>query len=76
VPHDRRPARGRADWPVRVFRLGEEPADDLLATTTVEQRLAMVTTLSDEASSLAGQPHPNGPRSSAPVRVIDLVADR
>lgn len=32
-------------WPVRVYRLGEEPTDDLSATTTADERLAMVALL-------------------------------
>ena len=32
----------RSKWPVRIYPLGEEPADNLLETTTAEERLAMV----------------------------------
>lgn len=52
------------------YRLGEEPGDDLSATTTAEERLAMVWTLTLEAWRLAGRELPNYERSAMPVRVI------
>jgi hypothetical protein len=64
----RRAARGT--WPVRRYRLGEEPADDLSSSTTAEQRLAMMWPLALEAWSLTGQPLPDYTRESIPVRVI------
>ena len=39
----------RAAWPVRVYRLGEEPGDDLSRETTPAQRLAMMWPLAVEA---------------------------
>lgn len=39
-------SRERAHWPVRIYRLGEEPSDDLSATTTAEERIEMVGLLS------------------------------
>jgi hypothetical protein len=36
-----RRAAQRSNWPVRRYRLGEEPSDDLSASTTAEERLAM-----------------------------------
>ena len=64
------PARGREQWPVRVYRLGSEPSDDLSATTTPEQRFEMVATLSKRLWELTGQPVPSYPRSQIPIRVI------
>ena len=32
----------RASWPVRQFRLGDEPNEDLSSTTTAEERIAMM----------------------------------
>lgn len=58
----------RASWPVWWFALGEEPSDDLSATTTAEQRLAMMWPLAVDAWTLAGLPIPDYPRSAAPVR--------
>jgi hypothetical protein len=65
---DRRTARREA--PMRVFRLGEEPADDLSATTTAEQRLEMVAELSRRMWELTGRETPTYERARIPVRVI------
>jgi hypothetical protein len=54
----------RRDWPVRRFRLGEEPRDDLSLTTTPEERLQ---TLSVEAWILSGLPLPSCARDEMPV---------
>lgn len=64
---DRR--RARANWPVRKFRLGEEP-DDGLANTTVEERVVMVWQLTLDAWACAGWRIPDYPRSDMPVRVL------
>lgn len=69
-PERRRRAAGRRDWPVSIHRLGEEPGDDLSATTTAEERLAMVWPLTLEAWRLAGRELPCYERSAMPVRVI------
>ena len=42
--------------PARVFRLGEEPLDDLSASTTPEERLQMVEVLSARMRELSGLP--------------------
>ena len=55
--------------PVRVFRLGEEPPDDLAGTTTAEERLAMLRELTERAWRLSGQPFPTYPRHDVPGRV-------
>ncbi|MCI0652327.1 MAG: hypothetical protein L0Z55_10635 [Planctomycetes bacterium] len=68
-------AHARASWTVRKFRLGAEPSDDLSASTTAEQRLAMMWELTLEAWALAGLPIPAYPRASAPVRLVDLGID-
>jgi hypothetical protein len=57
----------RGHWPVRVFRLGEEPSDDLSSTTSPEERLAMVWTLTLEAWSLSGRDYPEYARAQTPV---------
>ena len=61
--------RARAAWPVRKFRLGEEPADDM-AGTTVEERVEMVWQLTLDAWSSAGREIPTYRRSEMPVRVL------
>jgi hypothetical protein len=66
---DRRAARRAA--PARVFRLGEEPADDdLSADTTAEQRLEMVAELSRRMWELTGRATPSYARAAIPVRVV------
>jgi len=57
---------------VRVYRLGDEPGDDLGATTTREGRVAMVWPLTVEAWSLAGLPLESIPRAKMPVQVRSL----
>jgi hypothetical protein len=61
--------RDRRSWPVRVHRLGEEPPDDLSATTTPEERLAMVDALTLEAWSLTGRALPEYTRRETPVSI-------
>lgn len=63
-------AKARATWPVRRFRLGEEPGDDLSATTTPEERLVMVTVLSRRMWELSGRTVPSYRRDQMPGRVV------
>jgi hypothetical protein len=67
-------AAARSSWPVRRFRLGEEPGDDLSAFTTPLERLAMMEGLAREAWALTGRPLPDYRRADAPVRVRPLGA--
>jgi len=67
---DSEPRRDPAKWPVRAFRLGEEPGDDLSASTTVAERLEMVWTLRDRMWELTGRSLPSYRRAEIPVRVI------
>ena len=60
----------RATWPVRIYRLGDEPRDDLSAVTTPEERLEMVAILSKRMWELSGRPVPSYPRSQMPGRVV------
>ena len=69
----RRTARAR--WPVRRFRLEDAPGPDLSATTTAEERLAMMWPLAREAWSLAGRAIPDYPRDRMPIRVIRPSGD-
>ena len=57
----------RSSWPVRVFRLGEEPVDDLSLTTSAEERLAMMWPLALETWALTGRPLPQYSRAETPV---------
>ncbi len=63
-------AAARKSWPIRAFRLGEEPPEDLRATTTPAERLAMVWQITLDAWALSGRPLPDYPRAEAPVRVL------
>jgi hypothetical protein len=54
---------------VRIFRLGEEPRDDLRETMTVEDRLRLLRRLTERAWALTGKPVPSLPRSRMPVRI-------
>ena len=60
----------RAQWQVRKFRLEDEPGPDLSATTTADERLAMMWPLARDAWALAGRAIPDYPRDRTPVRVI------
>ena len=63
-------AAARASWPIRAYRLGQEPADDLRTTTSAAERVAMVWQITQDAWSLAGRTIPEYPRHQAPVRVV------
>jgi hypothetical protein len=65
--------RDRGSWPVRVYRLGDEPTDAVIDSTP-EARLAMVEPLSREAFALAGLPLPAYARAESPVVVRRLRA--
>jgi hypothetical protein len=58
---------GRESWPVRIFRQGAEPADDLSASSTPQERLAMLERLTLEAFALGGGALPAYPRAETPV---------
>lgn len=57
----------RSEWPVRVYRLGDEPGDDLSGTTSVEARVAMMWPLALQAWELAGLSIPRYERQETPV---------
>lgn len=57
-------------WPAHVYRLGEEPGDDLSAVTTAEQRVAMVWELTARMWALTGRPLPSYARAEMPVTVV------
>lgn len=58
----------RRAWPIRKYRLGEEPSDDLSDSTTPAERLEMMWPLALEAWSLTGKPLPDYARDETPVR--------
>jgi hypothetical protein len=63
-------AAARRSWPIHVYPLGQEPGDDLSATTTAAARLEMMWPLAVDAWTSAGLPIPDYPRHEAPIRVI------
>ncbi len=71
--HDPGPDIPRRSWPIRVYRLGDEPGDDLSAVSTPEERLAMVAELSRRMWELTGRAVPSYPRSAMPGRVLRLA---
>ena len=64
-------AARRRSWPVRKLRLGEEDGtENLSATTSVAERLAMMWPLALDAWAVLGHPMPDYRRSEAPGRVL------
>jgi hypothetical protein len=61
------PRHERTTWPVRLYRLGEEPPDDRSRLNTPEQRLAMMWELALDAWSLSARPLPAYAREETPV---------
>lgn len=57
---------------VRIYRLGEEPIDDLRASTTPVERLLILRQLTERAWALGGKPFPSYARSQIPVRITRL----
>jgi hypothetical protein len=56
--------------PARVFRLGEEPRDDLAAVTTAAERLDMVAVLSARMWELRGLPEERLRRDCIVIRPL------
>jgi hypothetical protein len=56
--------------PVRVYRLGEEPTDDLSGSTTPAERFEMVALLTARMLEFSGQRLPTYSRREMPMRVI------
>ena len=61
----------RREWPIRVYRLEDEPPS-LSATTTPEERLMMMWTIARDAWSLSGRTLPTYSRSEIPIRIVPL----
>lgn len=70
-PPDPGPPRRRA-WPVRLYRLGEEPSEDLSALTTPAERIMMVWELTARMWELTGLPLPSYTRGTMPGRLQRL----
>jgi hypothetical protein len=59
----------RRAWPVRLVALGSAPRSYLDRSTTPEERLGMVWTLTLEAWALSRRPMPSYTRASTPLRL-------
>jgi hypothetical protein len=57
----------RRAWPVRRYRLGQEPGEDQSRLNTAEDRLGVMWDLALEAWSLTGWPLPEYRRDETPV---------
>jgi hypothetical protein len=66
-PEAQRRAAARGSTPIRVYRLGDAPGDDLTDETTAVQRLEMMWPLALEAWALTGQRLPVYGRGQTPV---------
>jgi hypothetical protein len=53
----------------RVFRLGDEPRDDLSNSTTAEERIDILRELTERAWRLSGRAFPAYARREIPVHV-------
>ena len=76
IPHAGTPEeerrRRRATWPIRHFRLGEEPGDDLATMLTAEERVAMMWPLAVDGFCMRDARPAVLPRSGWPVKVRRL----
>lgn len=71
-------AEARRAWPVRKYRLGEEPPEDLSSSTTAAERVGMMWRLARDAWAMAGRSIPDYPRDRMPItkrRLHDPPAD-
>lgn len=62
--------RARAAWPIRSFRLGEEPLVDERDAMTPDERLELVGRLTREQWALAGRSWPEYSRAQMPGTVV------
>jgi hypothetical protein len=65
---ERRAARGA--WPIRTVRLGEEELVDPRDTSTVDERLALVWTLTRELWAFTDRPIPTYTHAEMPGRLV------
>lgn len=63
-------ARARAAWPVRKIALRDEPLTDARDASTVDERIALVRTLTLRQWQFAGLPVPSYTRANMPGRVL------
>lgn len=63
----KRRAAARRSWPVHKVRPGEEPGEDLSASTTAAERIGMMWRLAQDAWALSGRPIPEYSRAEMPI---------
>jgi hypothetical protein len=62
--------RARAAWPVRRIALRDEPLTDSRDTSTVDERLALVWSLTRQQWAFAGRDIPAYTRAEMPGRIV------
>jgi hypothetical protein len=62
--------RARAQWPFRKIALRDEPLTDARYTSTVDERLALVWTLTRRQWAFAGRKMPEYTRAEMPGRIV------
>ncbi len=62
--------KARAAWPIRKVALGDEELTDPRDTSTVDERIAMVWTLTKQQWAFAGREIPTYTRAEMPGRII------
>ncbi|MDE0192874.1 MAG: hypothetical protein OXQ90_16090 [Gammaproteobacteria bacterium] len=70
--HPDRQARraARRDWPIRAYRSGESPEDGFLVDLSVEERLAIVTDVTETCWAVAGKEVRDVPRGDWPLNIV------
>jgi hypothetical protein len=63
----------RSSFQAKIFPLGQEPGEDLSASTTAAERLAMLWALSQEAWAFAGFTMPAYERHEIPIKIVPLA---
>jgi hypothetical protein len=62
--------RARAGWPIRKVALGHEELTDARDTSTVDERIALVWTLTRRQWAFSGRPMPTYTRADMPGSVV------
>ena len=61
----------RANWPVRIFRSGEDPPEEpFLTDLSVEERLVAAAEITDMCWAVAGKRIPDLARQDWPIKII------
>lgn len=66
------PKADRSHWPIRKYRLGEEPEDGFTQGLTMEENFRITMELSEATFSLTEAGRKRLPRSQWPIRIIRL----